>query len=147
MEKPKKWFKELYEILPYQEIFSNEEIKITRKVQITRKDISIQDEPIIDYNLDLFVFDSKSNRAIARFIFFTVRVNDPHQKFMLDLVNLQKFCNLLKDKIDKENINSIKEMLKEDMIYMLRYAEVEEKAIEKLLENFEKSYNNYSGLN
>jgi hypothetical protein len=145
MERQRKWLKELYEILPYQEIFSNEKIKITRKVQIIRKEVDINKAPIIEYKLILFIFDTKTNKELKNFSFFSVKVNDPKAKYTLDLGNLKDFCLFLKNKVKENGIAAIESEIIDNMISMLKYVEIEEEDINKFLENFKNFYNNYLG--
>jgi len=145
MERQRKWLKELYEILPYQEIFSNEKIKITSKVQIIRKEIDINKAPIIEYKLTLFIFNTKTNKELKNFSFFSVKINDPKAKYTLDLENLKDFCLFLRNKVKENEIAAIESEIIDNMIAMLKYVEVEEEEIEKFLKNFENFYNNYLG--
>ncbi len=143
MKEHKNWFKALYELLPYQEIFSNENIKITRKVQIIREEIDIKKEPIIEYKLVLFIFDNKSNKEVKNFSFFSAKVNDPKAKYILDLVNLKEFCYFIKNRLKEEDINYLEEELKSNISYMLKYVEVEESEMTQFLEKFINFYNSY----
>jgi hypothetical protein len=145
MERQRKWLKELYEILPYQEIFANEKIKITRKVQIIRKEVDINKAPIIEYKLILFIFDTKTNKELKNFSFFSVKVNDPKAKYTLDLGNLKDFCLFSKNKVKENEIAAIESEIIDNMISMLKYVEIEEEDINKFLENFKNFYNNYLG--
>jgi len=145
MDKAREWFKKIYEILPYQEIFSNEEIKIARKIQIVRNEVDIKKEPIIEYKLILFIFDNKTKKEPKSFSFFSVKANDPKTKYVLDLVNLKEFCDFIKNRLKEEDINLLEEELKSNIKFMLKYIEVEEEKINQFLEIFINFYNNYLG--